>query len=209
MMDGATPAGGIPETSVQFGAQLKALRGRRSLRRLETDQGAKDLYTIVLSKSQLARYEAGTVVPPLEHAAHLDRLYEGKGWVEVALRSLWRSPWDPWSFATTGPRRVHAVLWPAKLTGVVWLKIKASAENVGLSHRFELEWGPWHCGLEVVVPEEGSLIFTGKAEDDDGIPRTLNLTCDKRVFLLHGAGDGFDDESVVVDVRRDWRVAPS
>jgi hypothetical protein len=62
---------------------------------------------------------------------------------------------------------------------------------------------------EVVIspPASGMLLFTGKAADADGIPRTCNVSVDRQVYLLHGAGDDFDDE-ITLDLRRGWRVAP-
>lgn len=200
-------ATGLPQSPQELGVRLRRLRGGRGLRRLVEEQDADPRLSVTLSKSQLARYESGETLPQLQYAEHLDRLYEAGGWVEVAIRSLWRSEWDPWALDNAGPSRYHAALWPAQLSGAVWLKVKPTSQDADTVHRVEIEWGPWMRTVETVITAQGILLFTGKAADDDGIPRTCNLAFDKRVFVLHGAGDDFGDE-VVVDMRRGWRIAP-
>ena len=198
----------LPLDRFAFGARLAALRGRRGLRALAADQLEDPHFHLTISKSQLDRYEKGELLPPLQHARHLDLLYGGEGWVEVALRSLWRSDWNPWTADEAMPSRIHAVAWPAQLSGVVWLKIKPIAgADTEPEHVIEIEWGPWCRSLEVSLPTSGVLLITGKAADDDGVAKTLNLTSTHRLFLLHGAGDDFDTESVI-DIRRGWRLAP-
>lgn len=120
---------------------------------------------------------------------------------------MWRGDWRPWSTEGEWPSSIHSVAWPAALSGVVWLKVQPLAEHVDADHHLQLEWGPWIRRVETHISENGVLIFTGKAADADGISRTLNLTCNKRVFLLYGAGDGFDDEDRVIDIRRGWTLA--
>ncbi|MAU84032.1 MAG: hypothetical protein CME34_19610 [Gordonia sp.] len=200
--------GFVVRSTAEFGDGLRALRGQRGLRRLAREQDQADNAQFHISHAQLSRYERGEVLPPLSIAEHLDWLYEGDGWVSTNIRQLWRRTWNPWSIHSAGPTRMHSAMWPAPFAGIVWLKIQPTADAVGTEHRFALEWGPWMRAIDVVVPRNGALLFTGKAKDADGIPRTLNLTCDKRVFLLHGAGDEFEDEEVVVDLRRGWRIAP-
>ncbi|MCG5432944.1 hypothetical protein LV457_11695 [Mycobacterium sp. MYCO198283] len=87
------------------------------------------------------------------------------------------------------------------------MKVKPTAEHIDEVHHVDIEWGPWIRSVDAPIPEKGLLLFTGKAADDDGIPRTCNLTFDKRVFVLHGAGDDFGGEAII-DMRRGWRVAP-
>jgi hypothetical protein len=162
----------------------------------------------VVKKSQLARYERGDVLPPLKHARDLDRLYRADGWVEMAVHSIWRPNWDPWRRAESIPRRIHAVSWPAKHAGLVWLKMIPSVHHVGAEHAVRLQWGPWSYESVLVPGDGGLLLVTGKSEDTTGAPTTLNMECDREVFLLHGAGDDIDGE-LVTDIRNDWTFRPS
>jgi hypothetical protein len=159
----------------------------------------------VISKSQLARYEAGDTLLSLELADQLDELYEAKGWVQMALRSLWRSKWDPWAGDRISASRFHAGAWPARFGGIVWIKLGPQTSLGERRVALKLEWGPWGRTLECPLTDRGIVLMTGKAIDADGISRTLNLTSSEPVYALFGAGDdlGRDD---VIDIRRGWEI---
>ena len=200
-------ATGLPRTPEELGARLRRLRGRRSLRSLVDVQNTDPRFSMTLTKSQFQRYESGETLPPLQYAEDLDRLYDAAGWVDVALRSLWRSRWDPWAFDNAGPSRFHAALWPPQLAGTVWLKVKPTAQDADTVHLIEIEWGSWMRTVETLITAQGVLLITGKAANEDGIAHTCNIAIDKRVFVLHGAGNDFDEE-VTVDIHRNWRPMP-
>jgi hypothetical protein len=188
---------------VEFGLGLRALRSvgvRRLAARQKPAPGA-----LVLSKSQLDRYERGAL-PPLQYARHLDTLYEAEGWVEMSIRSLWRPRWNPWTDDHGTARRIHAGRWPAQYGGLVWIKVKPQPEWVSHEHVIELEWGPWQRRITCVLEADGAVLATGKATDDDGISRTCNLTSEPALYALYGAGEYLSGETVL-DVRRGWSMA--
>lgn len=157
-----------PSTPEEFGRGLRALR-TVSLRTLAERQAPRG--SLVLSKSQLDRYEKG-LLPPLKYAQHLDDLYEARGWVIIALRGLWRSSWDPWGMESAA-NTVHADAWPPQYSGMVWIKIKPLSENAGELHHFLLHWGIWsRCVKERPLGEAGLVLMTGKAKDLGGLLRT-------------------------------------
>ncbi|GAB2684580.1 hypothetical protein GCM10027070_25490 [Barrientosiimonas humi] len=197
----------VVSSTAEFGAGLRALRGRLGLRKLAHRQTAEHA-RLYLSHAQLSRYERGEVLPPLERADHLDWLYDGQGWVAVNIRNLWRSGWDPWKSHNAGPARVHAIRWPAPYEGAVWLKLRPAAAHCDESHHVTLAWGSWRRTVDVTLPPEGALLFTGKAADEDGRAVACNITCDPRAFLLYGSGDEFEDEAVTLDLRQGWTHAP-
>lgn len=158
----------IPVNAEQLGSGLRALRGRAGVRRV-ADRQRSGPGALVLSKSALDRYERGVVLPPLEYAQHLDALYEGEGWVEMSIRSLWRPKWNPWLEDHGTVRRLHAGRWPAQYDGQVWIKVKPQPESVGQEHEIELEWGPWGRRVTLVLEEAGIVLATAKARDLDGI----------------------------------------
>ena len=197
------PRSGYPASNPQqLGAGLKALRGQRGVRRLAAAQPAAP-GAFTLSKSTLDRYERGEVLPPLPYARHLDDLYDGEGWVEMSVRTLWRASWDPWQAEHGVATCYHAGRWPAQYTGLVWIKVKPRPDRVDTLHEIALEWGPWGRRVSVNLPRDGLVIATGKAEDADGISRTCNLTSDLPLFTLYGAGEDLDHETVL-DIRRGW-----
>lgn len=157
----------------------------------------------MLSKSTLDRYERGEKLPPLEYASHLDELYEGEGWVEMSIRTLWRPKWNPWLEDHGVVRRVHAGRWPAQYDGQVWIMLKPQPESVGQEHEIELEWGPWGHRVTVVLDEDGVVLATGKARDIDGISRTCNVTTRPEAYALYGAGEALEGDTVI-DIRRGW-----
>lgn len=172
-----------------------------SLRKLALRQN--ETYSLSLSHAQLARYEVGQLLPPLQYAQHLDRLYEAEGWIEMNLRSLWRPRWDPWGQEHGSVSRFHSNGWPAKYGGVVWVKLKPHAQTLDSPHGITLTWGPWVCEVHVEIQSQGVVLLTGKAIDLDGVSNTCNLTCDKPVFALFGAGGALDGD-VVIDIRDQW-----
>lgn len=194
-----------PTTAAEFGQGLRALRSV-GLGRLARRQVGSEDYDLVLSKSSLARYESGQVLPALEYAEHLDRLYEADGWVMMTLRSLWRPKWDPWHLDHGVSSRFHAGNWPAPYGGPVWIAVKPRPENVGLFHAIRLEWGPWERRHQCLLAEEGVVLMTGKAPDSDGVSRTCNVTTDRPVFVLFGAHEASGGADPV-DVRRGWVIA--
>lgn len=191
-----------PTNASEFGASLRALRGV-GLGTLASEQSGN----LVLSKSQLHRYESGQLLPPLKHAEHLDRLYRANGWVAMTLRTLWRPRWDPWAQGEERCIRLHAVSWPAPYSGPVWIKIKPAASWADQTHQVVLEWGPWLQDVTLHLPVGGVVLMTGKSADLDGVSRTCNVTTSPPTFLLHGAGDDLSEE-VVRDIRRGWAKAP-
>lgn len=199
----------FPESWEEFGAALKTLRGSRSLRLLAAAQEDTERFDVrqVRSKTYLHRLEKGEARVSIELAEHIDLLYDGRGWLSLAARSLWRSVWDPWSSENAALATVHAMGWPAPMSGAVWIKIHTAAQTFDAHHTIDLEWGPWMRRVETPVSAAGVVLLTGKMRDADGISRTCNLTCDKRVFALFGAGSELTGESHVIDIRRGWRLA--
>jgi hypothetical protein len=200
---GSSQSNTLPSNAIELGIGLRGLRGRHGLRKLEARQDRDPKFRYTISKSQLQRYERGDLLPPLAHAEHLDSLYDGQGWVDISLRSLWRTRWDPWG-TTDRPSRHHAVEWPAKLAGIVWLKVIPVQRGAESDHHIELVWGPWSQTIDIAIEARGAVLFTGKAEDEDGMPVTCNVSADRPVHLLHGAGDDFVDD-IALDVRSGWR----
>lgn len=193
-----------PADARELGEGLRALRGRTGLRRLAARQHQAP-GSLVLSKSALHRYEQGEM-PPLEYASHLDALYQGEGWVEMSMRSLWRPRWNPWSQEHGDARRMHAGRWPAQYGGPVWIKLLPQPESLGQRHEIELEWGSWLRHVSIPLDEGGVVLVTGKAIDHDRISRACNLTSDPPVYALYGAGENLK-EDVVIDIRRGWVIA--
>lgn len=185
----------------EFGALLRATR-KSSLRSLEVMQ-QKQNFAVLLSKSQLQRYEVGETLPNISLAQHLDRLYDADGWVELSLRSLWRKTWMPWRDEQRPPVQMHAGRWPANYSGPVWLKILPPAEGVGSQHKIDLVWGPWKREVNCALDERGLVLVTGKAVDIDGISPTCNVSVSLPVFVLFGAGSDVTGE-VVQDIRSGW-----
>lgn len=185
----------------KFGVGLRAWR-TSSLRDLEAKQHTSG-FGYVLSKSQLHRYEIGETLPNLNVAQHLDRLYDADGWVEMALRSLWRPAWTPWRDEHRPPRRLHAGSWPAGYGGPVWVKVLPHPETLRCEHVIVLEWGPWKREVRWTPDDIGLVLVTGKAPDADGVSRTCNVSVNYPVFVLFGAGDELSGE-VVRDIRSGW-----
>ncbi|MBE7194125.1 MAG: hypothetical protein INR66_16780 [Gordonia polyisoprenivorans] len=207
MVDGVG-ASWLPSTWVEFGKALTRFRGDLSYRALAARQDDdRTRFRYALSSSQLQRYESGRPVL-LKHAMHLDNLYDGRGWIEMAVRTLWRSDWDPWALDNALLARRHSTGWPAEFSGTVWVKIRPAVQSIDTLHHIDFEWSAWRRSVEIVIPKNGVLISTGKMVDRDGLSRTCNVDADKRIFLLYGAGEDFDDEAVIVDIRRGWRIAP-
>lgn len=154
---------------------------------------------VILSKSSLARYEAGQL-PPLRYATHLSELYGGAGWLEVAVRGLWMSDWNPW--ATEDPAKVHLFAWPAAYAGLVWIYLRPGPHNVAAPHNFRLHWGPWRCEQHLILPEEGVVLITGKHKDE-GAPVSCMTSSDHSFHLLHGVGGGGPKSSI--DISRLWQ----
>lgn len=185
----------LPQTAQELGIALRKLRGDRGLRKLESSQNEKDL---VLSKSTLARYESGQR-PPLQYAEHLSHIYGGDGWVELAVRRLWMSDWDPWS--TDNPATTYSIAWPAQYAGPVWIYIRPTPHHVDESHRIILQWGPWQCEQNIVLSRKGATLTTGKHQDDSS-PITCTVTANYSIHLLHGAGEGSKQRTI--DIRSLW-----
>lgn len=194
--------GPLPASGVEFGAGLRALRGV-SLRELEARQ-AQGRGSLVLSKSQLQRYETGQLLPPLRYAAHLDDLYGADGWVRLSLSALHANTWDPWADEHTPAATHHAHDWPAPYRGSIWVLVKPVAENALRRHVLTLDWGVWSAALTLVVDADGQVLTTGKSADLSGVTVTFNLESDLPVYTLAGAGappSGYP----VSRIHRKWR----
>lgn len=189
----------IPRNAAEFAAGLRALRvgSLRHLEKIQKAAGEPD----PIPRSTLSRYENGDSLPPLEYHARLDALYGGTGWVSLAVRSLRRGGWDPWADDDGFRARSHAGLWPAEYQGDVWVKVKPASMVETLPHRFSLSWGPHRCEVSCLLGRDGVLFVTGKGRDEVAVP--LNLTCDREVFVLFGAGDRVEGDEVI-DIRHDW-----
>jgi hypothetical protein len=191
----------LPETRQELGAAMSRLRGRRlTLRQLaahlnETVPGG-------VSRTTLWRYEKGEALPPLDIASQLDDAYGAGGWLMYALAHFWQRGWDPW--ADGWPATTHAHRWPAPYGGAVWMDLRPSPHDVGQVHQIRLAWGPWERFVEVPIPAEGKVLLTGKAADDDGVARTLNLDSDRQIYVLWGAGDLDLNDRRILDIRRGW-----
>lgn len=201
----------LPRTPVELGSGMQLLRpmGLRALVKKQAI-GVEGCYGYpyqqVLSRSTLGRYENG-MLPPLELAEHLDQLYESDGWIDLGLRTLWRPRWDPWKREESWPQRHHFTRWPARFSGLVWMKVVPAAVSVHEDHTLALAWGPWDRIVNLpALSREGVLLTTGKARDPDGVSRTLNLVCDKKAHILFGAGEDFEAENVL-DIHEGWILA--
>jgi hypothetical protein len=150
----------------------------------------------------LGRYENGESLPPLDEAYQLDEAYGAGGWLMYALAHLWQRKWNPW--ADEWPSMTHAHRWPPQYEGAVWIDLRPSSGNVGEVHHLHLRWGPWERFVDVALPEAGIVLMTGKAQDDDGIARTLNLDVDRRLYVLWGAGDVDLTDPRALDIRTGW-----
>ncbi|GAB2742359.1 hypothetical protein [Sinomonas soli] len=194
----------MPDTPARFGEALRALR-KVSLSDLVQAQAAAKKRNgggIVISKSQLARYEGGAL-PPLRHAEHLDGLYQARGWLSLALRNLWGPRWDPWGTHDGPLARHHHLIWPARLEGHVWIRLKPRSDSVDAHHRVTLQWGAWCRDVDCALPAAGVVLVTGKAEDERSV--TLNLSADREVFVLYGAGESFPPEDIVLNIEHGWK----
>lgn len=177
---GASKVPAVPSTSQEFGAGLRALR-TVGLRCLASEQTTGGVDCLVLSKSQLARYESGETLPPLKYADHLDGLYQAEGWVTMSLHALWRPRWNPWAAE-------HGV---------------AKASHAGQMHRLTLDWGPWTQDIQDLIEAHGIVLLTGKSAGANGVAVTCNLTSSPSTFALFGVGENLEGEKVK-DIRRDW-----
>lgn len=192
-----------PATSAELGAALVALRGLDGLRTVEARLRQRPAASRGgTSKSALARYEDGKL-PPLPVAAVLDWAYRADGWLEHAIARLWTRDWNPWRQEGSWPSYMHEHRWPADWGGVVWMDLRPERDHADLTHKIVLRWGAWRRELELALRAEGAVLMTGKAEDDDGVSRDLNLDSSFRVFTLFGAGPLPGDERVL-DIRRGW-----
>lgn len=186
----------LPRTPQELGVALRRLRGSLGYRALAARQAP---FGIVVSKTSLARYEAGQR-PPLGLAEHLSELYGGQGWVEIAIRGLWVSDWNPW--ATESSDHVHVVSWPAAYSGVVWVFVRPNPLAVSREHRIHLQWGHWDCELDIVLPAHGAVFTTGKSVDAMESVGCM-VTADRPIYLLHGAGTN-NLPADCLDISRMW-----
>ena len=202
MSNAPSSYGSLPSTAFEFGAGLRALRSV-SLRDLEARQ-PQGRGALVLSKSQLQRYETGQLLPPLSYTDHLDGLYDANGWVKLSLSALYAVTWNPWAEGGALAATAHAHEWPAPYRGPVWIVIKPLPENAGNAHTVTLDWGAWSAGLTLAVGTKGLTLTTGKSLDRSGVAVTFNLESDLPVFTLFGAGappSGYP----VTRIHRRWR----
>lgn len=188
----------LPQTAKELGEAMRRLRGCRGLRQLASSQSPTG---IVLSKSSLARFEAGQR-PSLLYADHLSKLYGGEGWLEVAIRGLWGSDWNPWSEEV--PNLSHVISWPAAYSGMIWMHIRPNPHNVDKGHFIQIRWGPWNCQIEAMLSHEGVVLVTGKEKESVAVSCHVSTSCP--VHLLHGVGSGPDSCSTVIDISRDWVI---
>ncbi|MDO5747740.1 MAG: hypothetical protein Q4P66_08820 [Actinomycetaceae bacterium] len=140
------------------------------------------------------------MLPPVELADYLSKLYGGEGWVGTAIRNLWQSTWDPWE--SDIPTEVHCIKWPSKLSGLVWIKFWPTPATLGKKHTILLQWGPWECILTRELPECGITLSTGKAIDEVAV--VCMITTNYKVHLLHGSGTVED----AIDIRGIWSKNP-
>lgn len=181
----------IPQSDAELGATLRRLRGRRSLREIAAEAH--------VSKSSLARYEAGSPVP-VGTAAALDRAYEAGGWIQSAIAGLNRGRWEPWR--DNSVKRIFAYRWPAQYEGWVWVLIRPHPNNVNEHHSFVIKWGKWQRDFNATLPRDGLIFATGKAVDADGLSDGCTLECEPSAYAMFGFGEmtGID----FVDIRYDW-----
>ncbi|WP_420820443.1 helix-turn-helix domain-containing protein [Schaalia canis] len=173
---------------------MRRLRGARGLRELA---GSEACRTVGLSKSSLSRYERG-LRPPLRYAQLISDLYGGDGWLELAIRSLWMSDWDPW--ASEFPESAHVLTWPASYSGRVWIHIRPNPNAVNESHSLRIDWGPWSISINKVIPEAGILLSTGKGKDVE-VPVPCLIEASFPIYVLHGIG--FPNDAA--DISREWK----
>ena len=190
----------FPSTPKELGKIMRELRSSRSLRDLESESHKTKS---PFSKSTLSRYEKGEL--PIrtdpKTALFLDKLYGGNGWLELAILHLWHKEWNPW--VTEYPVKTHAFEWPAPYSGLVWVHTRPNQRAVGELYSLILEWGPWIYRGEIILPEKGIYLTTGKAADDNGAI-TCMVTADLPVYVCHGAGE-IENEIHTIDISRRWQ----
>lgn len=193
----------MPRNQSEFGQALRRLRtvGIRSLAARQQTLCNDDL---VLSKSQLERYEQGLLLPRLNYATHLDALYQSNGWIELALAHLWLPNWNPWDDELAFPALHDTTSWPANYHGIVWIKLLPIMANTGRPHKVTLDWGPWTFSQEYTLNHTGLVIVTGKAADESGTSVPCNIFTTPRTFVLSGLDEPTRTGSIV-DIRQLWR----
>lgn len=188
----------FPLSPIELGLRLKRLRGRRTLRDVES---YSDALGNRISRSALSRYESG-VLPSLEVADVLDSAYEADGYVRESVVRLRIDGWDPWEQGGWSST-TFSYAWPAAMSGQVWVNLRPGLGGEGRPHVCTLTWGPWRRTVAQVLPPTGLFLVTGKAADLDGIPRTLNLKSDRRVFAVFGSGE-LPHDTAQLDIRDGW-----
>lgn len=212
-------AGRIPKTPEEFGQGLKTWRypngprRRKQLHDLAYDQALAP-HDAYLSKETLQRYEAGQELPPLVMARHLDHLYGGRGWIELAVRSLAATDWRPGENDFSPASRGHNGIWPADCDDPVWVYLKPRFRNVGQAKDIYLyaQWGAYTRPILIRdATSAGIVLVTGKGRDDvkdgddNGPAKPFHLTSNHPVFVLFGAGEP-PAGSNCHNIREGWKI---
>lgn len=171
----------------ELGAWMRTVRERANCglrERADESMRERHTYRESISKSSLARYEAGRL-PAMRYAHDLDVLYSADGWIELSMSALWKPRWEPWK--GTQPEAYHVFRWPAAYRGAVWFDVRPRRDLVGRAHRVDVRWGPWRVTLQRDLPADGVTFWTGKDEDRDGVAPAIELESSLPVHVLFGA----------------------
>ena len=194
--------GPLATTPEELGEGLRSLRSQ-SLRDLVQSQpiGAGRL---ILSKSQLSRYETGQTTPPAKLADHLDRLYGGTGWVSRSIEAMHRQRAHP-SERRVVASRTHTHLWPASFSGDVWVHLRFEDGGSFSTLEIRLDWGPWTQLWQADAALKSLRLVTGKSVDASGVAAPINVQTNFPVAAAFGCGEQRQG-GTVRDIRLGWKL---
>jgi hypothetical protein len=193
-------SGPLATTPEGLGEGLRRLRSQ-SLRDLVQSQPIGP-GRLILSKSQLSRYETGQTTPPAKLADHLDRLYGGTGWVARSIEAMHRQRARPPEHRLV-ERRTHTHLWPASFSGDVWVDLRFEAGGTPRTLEIRLDWGPWTQLLQEDPTLKSLRLVTGKSADASGVAAPINVQTNLPVAAAFGCGEQRQG-GTVRDIRLGW-----
>lgn len=189
---------GLPSSWEELASVLRVLRGTRSLSDManEIAHAGHD----GPSRSALGRFERGTVVS-MQYAGVLDRHYDsGSGWLYVAIQSLHRGQWEPWSCDEPATIFTHA--FPAEYRGKAWIWVRPNPYSVGCQHDAKLAWGPWRCFVSIEdMQAPGVALGTYNAPDPRRTPLIVTVNPMAHVRFIVGSEP---PDCLTMDISDKW-----